>query len=436
MTAVDASLERRWLASLVEERSKLVLDCRIPVEDLALDEHQIFYGAVLRVATDRDFVAALDVRRYLDEHGLTKKAGGLEAVRTIVGAQRLRDVAGAAQELRRQGTLRRLREGLLRALAATEDGSLSDAVSTARDAVSAAEGAAETEAASDYSTSEAVQAAVSHYLSEERQGRPRVYVPVLSDALGQSPRGSLTVIGGYTGTGKSSLLLLIIEAYRSAGLRPGIVSLEDPVEIWGERILAAKTGVSLATIDREREGQPTRNELDSIQRGLGGLSTHPARWTCPSSYDLATVISAMRRHVVAHECGVVVVDYLQEITRRDMPGARRAEVMAQSAKDLKATAKRLGVPLVLASQLKRPDGKGGEPTVHDLKETGDLENVAEAVILLWKDGDGDGAPTYGKVAKAKSSPKRPRFQIVRNEGGAVEDLVYAEPRSKTAGGQW
>jgi replicative DNA helicase len=287
----------------------------------------------------------------------------------------------------------------------------------------------------DYSTSEAVQAAVKHYWDAERRERPRVLIPVLSEAIGQAPAGSCTVIGGYTGVGKSGLMLMAVEAYRAAGMRPGVVSLEDPVEIWGERILAAKTGVSLATIDRERNGHPSRNEVAALQRGLEGLRTHPGRWACPPTYDIGVVLGHMRRHVVTHGCGAVFVDYLQEITRKDMPRASRAERMAQTAKDLKSGAKRLGVPLVLSSQLKRPDGKGGEPTLHDLKETGDLENIAEAVILLWRASDEDNAPTYGKVAKAKSSPKRPRFMLVRGDGGAVEDLVIAEPpQSGTRGG--
>lgn len=71
---------------------------------------------------------------------------------------------------------------------------------------------------------------------------------------------------------------------------------------------------------------------------------------------------------------------------------------------LKAHAARLGVALVIVSQLSRPKdkGEGYEPNKHDLKESGDLENGAEYVVLLWRSKDHDFAPVHLKLAKSKN----------------------------------
>jgi hypothetical protein len=77
----------------------------------------------------------------------------------------------------------------------------------------------------------------------------------------------------------------------------------------------------------------------------------------------------------------------------------------------------LRVPLILCSQLSRPPSVAQrEPNASRLKESGDLENMSEAIILLWREKDGEGAPAFCKVAKLKSSSARPRLQVVRRAG--------------------
>ena len=53
------------------------------------------------------------------------------------------------------------------------------------------------------------------------------------------------------------------------------------------------------------------------------------------------------------------------------------------AQELKALAKELRVPTILISQLNRVGAKADRPSKNDLKESGDLENAADLILLPW-----------------------------------------------------
>ena len=77
---------------------------------------------------------------------------------------------------------------------------------------------------------------------------------------------------------------------------------------------------------------------------------------------------------------------------------------------LKRLAKELAVPVILLSQLNRESMKAGRrPRLDDLRESGDIEQDSDVVILLH-DPDPDspvpqgGAPLEALIAKNRSGP--------------------------------
>ena len=93
--------------------------------------------------------------------------------------------------------------------------------------------------------------------------------------------------------------------------------------------------------------------------------------------------------------GLVVVDYLQLVTPADKRANREQQVAALS-RGLKLLAKELHVPVVAMSQVKRqPEGERNKrPTMSDLRESGAIEQDADAVLILHipepaKPGDGE-----------------------------------------------
>jgi replicative DNA helicase len=109
---------------------------------------------------------------------------------------------------------------------------------------------------------------------------------------------------------------------------------------------------------------------------------------------------------------LVVVDYLQLMTSGKRVESRQAEV-AEFSRSLKLLAKELEVPVIAVSQLNRgPEQRTDKlPQLSDLRETGQLEQDADLVILINRpDGYDRDSPRAGEadliLAKHRNGPTK------------------------------
>lgn len=247
-------------------------------------------------------------------------------------------------------------------------------------------------------------------------------------SIGGMPPGTMTVIGGRRGSGKSSVMLAFALKQQATEIPIGIVSCEDSEWIWGARIMSYTHRVDTSRFFDYPPDEMLVGNAVLAARKAHELGIH---LTYPIGRKLNHVLACVTELVKKRGCRVIMVDYLQAIAA----GEDRYVARTDAAMALKALCHQLGVPLVLGSQLKRPnDGNAfREPTDADLKDSGDIENMAEAILLLWNKGDQEGAKTLGKVSKVKWSPRRPRFAIVRNEYGAIVDFGDSNEEPPTSG---
>lgn len=84
--------------------------------------------------------------------------------------------------------------------------------------------------------------------------------------------------------------------------------------------------------------------------------------------------------------GFVVIDYLQLMTLDSKPESRQQEISFIS-RTLKAVAKELNVPILVASQLNRSVESRNDkrPMMSDLLESGGIEANADIVMFLYRD---------------------------------------------------
>jgi replicative DNA helicase len=139
------------------------------------------------------------------------------------------------------------------------------------------------------------------------------------------------------------------------------------------------------------------------------------------------ICAAMRRLVHRHGARVVFVDYIQTILSSHPNAPRRDQVRDMAAR-LKGQAAALEVPLVLVSQLSRPEIglQVREPTIHSLKETGDLENSAEIILLLWRPDAKDHSAISVKIGKSKWGARKRLFQFVRDRAGVLAERTNVQ----------
>jgi replicative DNA helicase len=94
--------------------------------------------------------------------------------------------------------------------------------------------------------------------------------------------------------------------------------------------------------------------------------------------------------------GLVIIDYIQLMRGRGKFDNRQQEIGTIS-RGLKAVGKELKVPVIALAQLSRameagPGKKARRPQLHDLRESGDLENDADVVVFIYRPESKDDEP--------------------------------------------
>ena len=124
-------------------------------------------------------------------------------------------------------------------------------------------------------------------------------------------------------------------------------------------------------------------------------------------------------------CGMVIIDYLQllDTTTRNANSTREREIAAAS-RSAKLLAKELDVPVILLSQLSRPQ-------LSDLRESGAIEQDADMVLFLDRPAM-YGAQTidtnrYGLI----SSDGVGIMHVTKNREGATGRIYFRHNKSLT-----
>lgn len=431
----DVSLERAYIGELLcgfdasVRRQHLAAPERLSPLDCATVQHGKILAAVHELASTGSEVSPLSVCDAFERAGASNY---VEALLELVTKYETRadSLAVMAERLAKLAEARRLRAKLSLALESVESLNLDAAQEHAREALDEQpRSRLQVYSAHDIAV---VAASTAYRAAQHGTAVIRSGFGMLDNAYGGMPRGTMLTMGGSTGSGKSSLMLAIAHWLARNGHRPGIVSVEDSDALWGGRVLAHLANLSpqaLQSAQLDFEAQGKLEHGVELARSLGIC------FAFAENRPLADVLTCVRDLLVNHRCDCIFVDYVQAI--RLGVGPRRAELVSDAAQSLKGECQQHGVPLVLASQLNRAskDKPYAEPHARDLKETGDLENMSDVVLLLWKTSDEDDAVTLGKIAKVKWNAKRPRFEVVRNEHtGTITNLIAHYPHQQSSNG--
>lgn len=200
--------------------------------------------------------------------------------------------------------------------------------------------------------------------------------------------GRLYVVGARPGVGKSVWLTNVALNAAEHNHPAALFSLEMTRREVVSRIAADGAEIDLSKLLANDLEPSERRRLSMF---LSRLREMPMVINDDTRTTTQSIHSACRAFKRQHgRIGVVCVDYLQLLTG-DSKKPREQEV-AQMSRALKLMAKDLECPVVLACQLNR-QAVDREPRCSDLRESGGIEQDADAVILLHQPTDADGAPT-------------------------------------------
>jgi replicative DNA helicase len=248
------------------------------------------------------------------------------------------------------------------------------------------------------------------WLKEERS--PGFPVPPEWKTIGDMlslRRGHLTVIGGFSGTGKSVVAQQLAESVGRGGFRTVIWTNEDTARENFAKYAMRKTGVpSRDTVAHALQPE----QLSKVVALLGHLPFGVEESFGLSPLEVARQIENMRPDFA-------IVDHLHAFTNMS-----RTEDVDRAMQGFAATAGKADCQIVVVCQLGQERVKQiarPAPVARDLRGSGQIFNLAHTVLLVHREEEEelvDGRQT-GRAVKLDAG----HLDIVKNKPGGPEGTV-------------
>lgn len=257
----------------------------------------------------------------------------------------------------------------------------------------------------------------------------------LDDVLQGLRPGQLIVVGGRPAVGKSMVVCDLFRQIAHQGVGAMLFSLEMTRHDITKRIFAAEAAVDYRHILR---GQLTEDEWGKVGNVVSAFPSHNISIVDDGGLTVEQIAALATQQVRLWQAagitpGAILIDYLQiaGTSKQYQGNASRQQAIGHITRELKALAKRLEVSIVVLSQVGRgSEGKTDKvPLLSDLRESGDIENDADVVILLHRPDYYDPEDRPGEidfiVAKNREGVTRTVTRITRFRYSRIDDMAHA-----------
>jgi replicative DNA helicase len=196
--------------------------------------------------------------------------------------------------------------------------------------------------------------------------------------------GHFIVIGGRPSMGKTTFVLNAAwNAFKKFGHSGMFFSCEMSSKEIVRLIMAKETSVPAEDI---RKNKVTKMQIEEMYRIFDSMETKEKVFLIDDTpnANITHILAEATRAKQKHDIKFVVVDYLQLIKANSK--SRRHEQVSEISRELKALARNLDIPVIALAQLSRgvENRDDKRPKLSDLKESGDIEQDADAVGFLYR----------------------------------------------------
>lgn len=204
----------------------------------------------------------------------------------------------------------------------------------------------------------------------------------LDKSLGGLQDSDLVIVAARSSMGKTSLALQFGNTSAMAGKKVLMFSMEMSAMQLAQRQIAGIANISLRHIINPVDA--TEEFYDRMNYSNGRISQMDFVVDDSGSLSVAQMRARAKRRKLKSGLDLIIIDQLSFIKYN---AERKHEGYGQVTTGLKCLAKELGVPVVLLHQLNRDTAKEGRrPQLHDLKDSGSVEEDADVVILIHRPG--------------------------------------------------
>lgn len=378
------------------------------------DANRRVYESVLELATKNRAIDVVSVAGHLRDRGRLDQVGGTPYLAQLVDATpAVAHVEEHARAIRERWRLRSLIATCQR-FAAEGYGDCGDVQEFVDEAEQAIFALARVKSESDVvPIREAIQQAF-HVLTEARQTGGGVTgfssgFTELDKRMSGMHAGDLYIVAGRPGMGKTSFVLNVAANVAASRLVPSGEPGAAPVEVSGDgvaffslempraqlasRLLASEARVSMADLRSGQVSSDDWNKLTEAAARMGRIPLWLDDTPAISILDLRAKLRRLQAELRRHpdgpkKMGLVAIDYLQLMSGRKGVTSREQEI-SEISRGLKQLAKEMEVPVIALSQLNRSvetrNTKDKRPQLSDLRESGAIEQDADAIMFIYRD---------------------------------------------------
>ncbi len=197
-------------------------------------------------------------------------------------------------------------------------------------------------------------------------------------------KGNLVLVAARPAMGKTSLVLSMA---RDIAVRQHknvlMFSLEMTNTELVNRILSMDSKVDS---QKFKTGQLSDGDFESLAESAGNIA-HSGLILYDTATTLGEIRSISRKMKMERDIQLIIIDYLQLMNSTSRRADSRQQEISEISRGLKLLAKELEIPIIALSQLSRQVEARTDhrPMLSDLRESGAIEQDADAVLFIYRD---------------------------------------------------
>ena len=208
----------------------------------------------------------------------------------------------------------------------------------------------------------------------------------LDRAISGLNKSDLILLAARPGMGKTSMALnILLEAGKRSGKQVAFFSLEMSREQLALRLISSE-----CFVDNKKlvTGKLSDQDWENVAAAADALNRSTILIDDDSSITVADILAKCRR---VENLGLIIIDYLQLMQSsggKSRGNENRQQIVSDISRALKIMAKELDVPVLCLSQLSRANESRQDkrPMLSDLWESGAIEQDADIVLFLYREG--------------------------------------------------
>ena len=255
-----------------------------------------------------------------------------------------------------------------------------------------------------------MEEAVAEFILRHEKGTPPNYLPWMIPEIGKAlylDKGDYVIIGGRPSAGKTAFALQAAW-HMAMDRKVAFFSLETGQKKLTDRQVADICDIPMDIIKH--------NKLDNDhwQKVVDFSLTGAKRRQFELVIDSAVSIDEVLAFSAARQYEVIVIDYLQLLHG---PGRNDYERVSAISRQIHRFSQSHGCTVIALSQLSRPgSGQKSDPDMQSLRESGQLEQDADAILLLYLENEK--TPNGRRILKCAKNKDGERFRMLLNFDGA------------------